>query len=573
MKIKCNGQDILSNNFTDKDKRKLDSVQPCANNYKHPIIDGYKHLPKGGKEGQVVTHDGTSATWKNFMDFIPNKDDLFAYGVQFDTTIGDPHLTRIGNLSLHKSLPIQSQLKGCIAKGGKVQYWLDESDWRFRKDPIILNTTIKVTDSNYQFTINESEVDNKYYLQWVKINGIPAQIQIINAGTCTISKQPEINNLNLKNGQSVRIELGAILNGYDGTVRVYIPEFYIKSTVIDTICKVLISTIKIDDTYTKQPASLVDAYKCTVLNTVPSNMGYLSTLPVNSAVSIVNTADYCRGYNGYDMYVNIDDLKTGLNKPVINRGLSFWITYSKNAKSNLLNYCEYKNIFYWLYVIEYANFNCQEDFIEELDSQGFKQGGLGGGVSNVFNIKDYNNSQALTPNGFGNLIGNGTGLTKMIIPSFPNTPVQEKYVPRWRGFDNPFGDIGTILAGILYRKNGDNDDIYICKTPSKYSTSTSQYDYIIKTKFCNSGFITAFNLGTEADIIPQEVADLGSQFMCDGYQSTSDSIIRPVMVGGFANLVQDVVGLICMYTDNSSGGQHPAGCRTISNFVSAPQNN
>lgn len=573
MKIKCNGQDILSNNFTDKDKRKLDSVQPCANNYKHPIIDGYKHLPKGGKEGQVLTHDGTNATWKNFMDFIPNKDDLFAYGVQFDTTIGDPHLTRIGNLSLHKSLPIQSQLKGCIAKGGEVQYWLDESDWRFRKDPIILSTTIKVTDSNYQFTINESEVDSKYYLQWVKINGIPAQIQIIMAGTCAISKQPEINNLNLTNGQSVQIELGAILNGYDGTVRVYIPEFYIKSTVIDNICKVLISTIKIDDTYTKQSAALVDAYKCTVLNTVPSNMGYLSTLPVNSAVSIVNTATYCRGYTGYDLYLSSDIFRTGLNKPVINRGLSFWITYSKNAKSNLLNYCEYKNIFYWLYVIEYANFNCQEDFIEELDSQGFKQGGLGGGVSNVANIHNYNNSQALTPNGFGNLIGNGTGLTKMNIPSFTNTSAQTIYVPRWRGFDNPFGDIGTILAGILYRKNGDNDNIYICKTPSKYSTSTSQYDYIINTKFCNSGFITAFNLGTEADIIPQEVISSSSQFMCDYYWGTSDSIIRPVMVGGYANLIQDKVGLICMYTNNSSGAQYPAGCRTISNFISAPQNN
>ena len=88
--------------------------------------------------------------------------------------------------------------------------------------------------------------------------------------------------------ETVQIELGAILNGYDGTVRVYCPEFYIKSIVENSICKVYISTFKIDNTYTKQPAVLIDAYRSTVLQTVPENMGYLSTLPVNSAVSVVN---------------------------------------------------------------------------------------------------------------------------------------------------------------------------------------------------------------------------------------------------------------------------------------------
>ena len=63
-------------------------------------------------------------------------EEILAYGVQWDTTVSDPHLTRIGNMSLHKTLPIQSQLKGCIAQGNQVIYWLDESDWRWRKNPI-----------------------------------------------------------------------------------------------------------------------------------------------------------------------------------------------------------------------------------------------------------------------------------------------------------------------------------------------------------------------------------------------------------------------------------------------------
>lgn len=581
MKIKCNGQDILSNNFTDKDKRKLDSVQPCANNYKHPIIDGYKHLPKGGKEGQVITHDGTSATWKNFMDFIPNKDDLFAYGVQFDTTIGDPHLTRIGNLSLHKSLPIQSQLKGCIAKGGEVQYWLDENDWRFKKDPEITTSTISSTKDEYIITIAGGNI-NKFDNQWIKINGVPGQIVgLYSNNVYLVAKNTALNNLGLAEGQSVQVELGAILNGYDGTVRVYIPEFYIKSTVIDTICKVLISTIKVDNTYTKQPAALVDAYKCTVLNTVPSNMGYLSTLPVNSAVSIVNTATYCRGYTGYDSYIDSDIFRTGLNKPIQGKTLSTYITYSKNAKSNLLNYCEYKNIFYWLYIIEYANFNCQEDFIEELDSQGFKQGGLGAGITNTDRLNWYNQSDALTPNGFGNLIGNGTGLTKMTIPQFTynsagteyNVPEQIMYVPRWRGFDNPFGDIGTILAGILYKKNGTNEDIYICIDPNKYSNNIGQYSYKITIEACLAGYIQEFNLGTEADIIPKKTGNLSSKFMRDYYTRTTAALTRCVRVGGFTDS-QNQAGL--SYINTTMGATSyltHTGCRTISNFISAPQNN
>jgi hypothetical protein len=41
-----------------------------------------------------------------------------------------------------------------------------------------------------------------------------------------------------------------------------------------------------------------------VLNTVPSDMGYLSTLPVNSAISVVNTETYCRGGSNSTLYDN-----------------------------------------------------------------------------------------------------------------------------------------------------------------------------------------------------------------------------------------------------------------------------
>ncbi len=47
----------------------------------------------------------------------------------------------------------------------------------------------------------------------------------------------------------------------------------------------------------------------------------------------------------------------------------------------LLTYEYYKSIFYWLYVIEYANFNSQANYVEDLTEDGYRQGGLGNGVT------------------------------------------------------------------------------------------------------------------------------------------------------------------------------------------------
>jgi len=60
--------------------------------------------------------------------------DYVSYGVLVDESISDPHLTRTGNLSLHRSLPVQSQYKGCVVKDNKVVYYLDEDDWTYKEN-------------------------------------------------------------------------------------------------------------------------------------------------------------------------------------------------------------------------------------------------------------------------------------------------------------------------------------------------------------------------------------------------------------------------------------------------------
>ena len=551
MKIKCNGQDILSNNFTDKDKRKLDSVQPCANYYKHPIRDGYKHLPAGGTKGQVVTHNGTKATWEYLTNMFTGLEEVLAYGVQFDITVADPHLTRIGNMSLHKSLPIQSKLKGCIAQGGKIIYWLNESDWRFRKEAITKSVELTVAGDVYTMV---ADVFNtlQYDKQWVKVDGVACQISSIDTSTntATLLVNDDLKALSLSSGTK-DIELGAVLNGYDGTVRVYCPAFYIKSTVDGNIAKVWLSTVKIDDTYTHQPAVLIDAYRSTVLNTVPENMGYLSTLPVNSAISVVNTHDYCRGGGNRsenDIYLETDPSRSDLCKPRTNMSRATMRTYSRNAGSEMLSYDQYKNIFYWLYVIEYANFNCQEVYNEAVTAEGYKQGGLGAGVTTIIDSDhwlDYNDYYPLTPCGYCNELGNGTGLKTMtvVIPTpYDENPTQTYNfsVPRWRGFDNPFGDILTNLDGIIIQKDaeGNPNTVYTTTDPNNYGDDESAKNAmeIAGHEINEGGYTKEFDLGEAAHIIPKSVGGDTTEYKCDyHWPSFGDASLYTLLVGGCAS--------------------------------------
>ena len=583
MKIKCNGQDILSNNFTDKDKRKLDSVQPCANYYKHPIVEGYKHLPAGGTKGQVVTHNGTRATWEYLTNMFTGLEEVLCYGVPFDMTVADPPPTRRGNMSLHTSLPIQSQLKGCIAQGGKIIYWLNESDWRFRKEAITKSVELTVAGDVYTMV---ADVFNtlQYDKQWVKVDGVACQISSIDTSTntATLLVNDDLKALSLSSGTK-DIELGAVLNGYDGTVRVYCPAFYIKSVVNGNIAKVWLSTVKIDDTYTYQPAILIDAYRSVFILTSPYNrgMGYLSNLQFPTAVSIVNTKDYCRGGSNddsYDKYLATDPFRTHLGKPSNEIHISQLRPHLKNSNIQIMRYDQYKNIFYWLYVVEYANFNSQEAYNPTLTDEGYHQGGMGDGITNMKEWYSYNSNGPIIPCGYGNTLGNGTGLVPLTIPKFNhylNHSVineQTMQMPRWRGFDNPFGEIGTVLDGILVDIDTDGKGyIYTCQDANKYDSSLNDAYVKIGEEIYQDGYIKSFDLGDAAHIIPHVIGGDSTQYICDYHKAVKidNTFDYSVIVGGSVyNGSKAGLGYLEIKLEDEIDFTY--GFRTVSNSVSFP---
>lgn len=76
------------------------------------------------------------------------------YGVQGDTTSLDHNLTRVGNLDLHRTLPIQSKMKRFVENAdGAVKYYLHQNDSRLKEGGA--NAIIDSTDGNVMLEIPE----------------------------------------------------------------------------------------------------------------------------------------------------------------------------------------------------------------------------------------------------------------------------------------------------------------------------------------------------------------------------------------------------------------------------------
>lgn len=469
---KVEGKQLSTNDYTTSEKNKLQGIAANANNYTHPTTAGNKHLPAGGTVGQVLVNSGDgTGEWKDVEPGIDltGLEDIYSYGVEWDSTVADPTLTRIGNPLLHKSLPVQSQYKGCVANGAAINYYLDPNDW---------------------------------------------------------SKKADGGN--------------SVLDGTDGTVRVHIPKFYGKSGVEGTKRWVRMSTIKMDDTWIEIPEMLVDAYRSTVNQTG------------NKAVSVVNTTAQFRGggnRTANDTYLDTDAFRSDLGKPRTNISRANMRTYAANAGSEMLCYEYYKWIFYWAWVIEYATFNSQATYNAELTADGYHQGGLGPGITdwnnNANGWSGYNGTYPITPCGYCNDIGNFTGIKELVIPETvvdesTTVPTKTFKVPRWRGFDNPFGDIWTNLDGIILERTAANQpsSVYTTSNPSAFGDdNTAKGKMTVAGKeIASDGYTKDFDLGSKGEIIPSVVGGSATTYMCDYHWCNAASTsLRTLLVGGNAN--------------------------------------
>ena len=394
-----------------------------------------------------------------------NIKNILAYGVQWDTTKSTPDCTRIGNPELHRTLPIQESLKGCIFKDGEVKYYLDPTDWTKKAD---------------------------------------------GSGN-------------------------ALLDGTDGDVMVHHMRFYGYSEADGDLRRVWISTFKISDDWQEIPEGVVSAYRLTTDASDSSKV---------LGRSVINTTTAFRGggnRTANDAYLDTDPFRSDLGKPRTNIDRRTFRTYVRNNNLELLDYETYKWVFFWLPVIEYSTFDMQRAFNASLTTGGLHQGGLGPGVTNVdYNRwESYNDTYPIVPCGYTNEFGNQSGVKDYTFPIIDGTtdPATSIQVNRYRGIEQPFGDVWTNLDGVLsqYLTTDTLRHYYVTDDPEKYSDSDISQMRQIAAVAITSKYVKEFVLGSHGEIVPLSFQENPTQYKCDYHWDNTDATLHILRAGGSAN--------------------------------------
>jgi hypothetical protein len=119
---------------------------------------------------------------------------------------------------------------------------------------------------------------------------------------------------------------------------------------------------------------------------------------------------------------------------------------------------------------------------------------------------------------------------------------------KYRGLENLWGNINEWRDGISF----DNELIYVCTNPSKYSDDTAaNYAKLAYSKTQNDGYISS--LGLDASIpwvqIPTATSGSDSTYLCDEYYYSSGWAVASV--GGYWSDGSSA-GLFSLYSDDGS---------------------
>nr|DAH35458.1 MAG TPA: tail collar fiber protein [Caudoviricetes sp.] len=387
------------------------------------------------------------------------KEDIYSYGVIIDLSSTSPTLTRTGNPLLHKSLPVQSQMRGCLLDDdGNVVKYLDANDWT-----------------------NETQ------------------------------------------------------DGSQGQVMIELPEFFYKFyTHADGSYEVRISARPLTG-YHVRSKMYIGAYEASLQR---------STMKL---CSVVNTTTDYRGGGNQSAWDGT--YRSQLGMPVTLISLTNFREAARRRKANSTEWNAYlyeaHKWLFWFFAIEYATLNTQADYNAEPTSEGYRQGGLGPGVTSwtgeAWNT--YNNYYPIIPCGVTDKLGNGTGVVTYTIKNEEGVGFKSFSVPRYRGIENPFGHIWKFVDGINIRispteENGGDglSKIYVCKDPDKFSsTSYEGYTYI-GNEARENGWVKTIVGGEHGDIIPTEIGGGSTRRYCDYHYTNipTTETLRAVLFSGAA---------------------------------------
>lgn len=398
----------------------------------------------------------------------------YCYGIEWDVTVSNPQVKRIGKLELHRELPIQNKMyRVLLNDAGKEVYRLHPNDSTKRD------------------------------------NGAKAN-----------------------------------LDGTDGQVMVNLPKFYYRVEMEGNIRRLLISEYPLPG-FKLSPECYESAFEASL------------DRKDNKLSSVVNTtADYRGGNNNAD-WDEADN--TLLGRPATNVSQTSFRTYANNRGGDWYQelYHVYKKWF-WLYFIEYAHFNCQLAFNPEPTAEGFKQGGLGEGVTTLSDSgwSSFSRYNPFIPCGHTNSLGNKTGVVTFDMPESYGSKLAVE-VPSYRGIENPFGHIWAWTDGCKMFANSAEDGgeslFYVADNPKDSNSSSTIDGYSLRGSLARTeGYIKELVLGEYADIMPLSVGGGSTTYHCDRFYTNAETShgLRGVLFGGAASSGSPA-GLACSHAHNA----------------------
>lgn len=525
-----------------------------------------------GKVAKIEDKDG-NVLWSALPD--PNK---YAYGIRWDHTVPESQATtaceRIGNLELHKTLPIQSKFATCIHQGTNIKYWCDHNDSRFRKDNTgfrIVNESIYLSNTTdaeknavpsdyspsvtYDYTIQFPEdilnkykeakllvTTYKYLYAWIKINDtVIGRVNKVD----TVNKKAYITTESVVTGEIMTptLEFGCSINGYDGEISVYTPKFYIWSVDNDGAGnEVWQSEKKCVDYAREVKAHLIGISRCPLLRTAMNDdkWGWLNTLSGNTAVSVINYQPNLRGgtnNTSYDQYLGDNNFRTMLGKAASNITLSNMRTYTQKIKDSQVLYYQIWNAIVWCYFIEYADFNVKKSFNSNLTSEGYHQGGLGEGLISVNNWDKYNSNTSNVPIDYTLSAGNNTKLISEPSHSFDSFVQKQLNVPCYRGFNTFwYGDTWLNIENFIsqYNSTSNKRKFYFTDNPNNFSNDINNKEHIIEINTNLNGWVKEIAIGNNADLITNKISSTSNYIQCYRWDNNNTSV-HTTFVGGAAS--------------------------------------
>ena len=404
-----------------------------------------------------------STEWSPAWEDIPDLEERYAYGVEWDTASSSPDGVRVGNMQLHRELPVQSGMRGVVLdNNGGVYYYHEPTAWKMTFASKDYASMVEIPDHWYRIYITGTKFK-------MMLSSIP-------------------------------------LPGYK-----HISKFYIGSSEAQML----------------------------------RSLGLLMSDKTNSTDTRGgdNTSEWDNTYRSL-LGCPVTNLTRDQFRQAARKRGSGWEMYTYNAHK----------ILFWLFAVEYATLDSQKPFNAQKDANGFAQGGLGPGPTQMTDWTNFNNANPLIPCGYTNEFGNGSGEKAYVVKNASGGTHATLMANRYRGIENPFGHIWKYTDGANIQVTTGDSGLSILWTtddPSNFS-DTSYTGYNKKGNICRTnGYAKKMLLGEDGDIVATEIGGSSSTYWCDYYYTyTSANRMQVVLVGGCAGHGSNA-GLAFVDTNNA----------------------